>query len=225
MNLALVIIAAWWSAVLAPIEPANPKGQVPILNPKVLRPEQVDTGKFPQVPQIPQFPPQSEQIDTSKLPKVTQAPKFAFKSGSYSAESMKLPEVLQLEKFEHWQGGPNWPYLESSVVVVTDHGQDPNRFVAFLVDLKDQRIAAIRDGDIHKHFATIGHMVPPDGKYQEGVPQTIMGLAGSGAVIILRPPVPPGPPGFPDELVRRILDTGNIAGVAGQLIQGKLGRG
>lgn len=216
MNVALVIIAAWWSAVLAPIEPVNPKVPRP--------PEQVDTRDFPQIPQTPRFTP-PEQIDTSKLPKVTQAPKFSFKSGSYSAESMKLPEVMQLEKFDHWQGGPNWPYLESSVVVVTDHAQDPDRFFAFLVDLKDQRIAAIRDGDIHKHFATIGHMVGPDDKYQQGVPQTFMGLAGSGAVIILRPPVPPGPPGFPDDLVRRILDTGNIAGVAGQLIQGKPGRG
>ncbi|MFY0537108.1 hypothetical protein [Nannocystis pusilla] len=114
MNVALVIIAAWWSAVLAPIEPTNPKGSAPILNPKVPPPQQqVDNDKFPQVSQTPKFPPPPEQIDTSKLPKVTQAPKFSFKSGSYSAESMKLPEVMPLEKFDHWQGGPNWPYLET----------------------------------------------------------------------------------------------------------------
>jgi hypothetical protein len=215
MNVALVIIAAWWSAVLAPIEPANPK--VPT--------QQVDTGRSPQVPQIPKFPPPPEQLDTSKLPKVTQVPKFSFKPGSYSAESMKLPEVMQLENIDHWQGGPKWPYLENSVVVVTEDVQDPSRFFAFLVDLKDQRIAAIREGDIHKHFATIGHMPPPDGKYQEGVSRTFMGLAGSGAVIVLRPPKPSGPRGLPDDLVRKILDTGNIAGAAAQAMQGQLGHG
>ena len=215
MNVALVIIAAWWSAVLAPIEPANPKVPTPQ--------QQVDTGKFPQIPEIPKFPPPPEQL--SKLPKVTQVPKLSFKPGSYSAESLKLPEVKQLENLDHWQGGPNWPPLESSVVVVIENEQDPSRFFAFLVDLKDQRIAAIREGDIHKHFATIGSMAPLDGNHQEGVPQTLIGLAGSGAVVILRPPPPIGPPGFPNDLVRKILDAGNIAGAAAQAMQGTLGHG
>ncbi|WP_434421188.1 hypothetical protein [Nannocystis pusilla] len=214
MNVALVIIAAWWSAVLAPIEPANPK---------VPTQQQVDTSRFPQVPQTPKFPPPPEQL--SKLPKVTQVPKISFKPGDYSAESMKLPDVMQLEKLDPWQGRPNWPPVERSVVVVMENEQDPNRFLAFLVDLKDQRIAAIRDGDIHKHFATIGSMTPLDGKRPEGVPQTLMGLAGSGAVIILPPPPPIGPPGIPNDLVRRILDTGNIAGAAAQVMQGQLGHG
>ncbi|WAS94003.1 hypothetical protein [Nannocystis punicea] len=220
MNVSLVILAAWWSAFVSPIVPVSPKVPSPVPGP--MKPESPSTEVGPLNPKV---PPPPEQIDTSKLPRVTQAPKFSFRAGNYSAESLKLPEVLQLEKFEHWQGGPNWPQLESAVVVVTDNSQDSQRFLAFLVDLKEQRVAAIRDGDLVKHFGTIGQGLPGDGKYQEGAPQNFMGLAGSGAVIILRPPVPPGPPGFPDDLVRRILDTGNIAAQAGLLMHGKLARG
>ncbi|PCC71025.1 hypothetical protein SAMN02745121_02504 [Nannocystis exedens] len=211
MNVSLIIFAAWWSAVLAPIEPANPKVPSP-------------APVSPKVPS-PVLTPLNPKLDPSKLPKVTQAPKLMFKPGSYSFESLKLPEVLPLEKFEHWQGGPNWPQLESSVVVVTDHSQDPHRFMAFLVDLKEQRIAAIREGDITKHLGTIGQQGPGDDNHQQAVPQSILGLAGSGAVIVLKPPVPPGPSGIPDDLVRRILDSGNIAAQAGLLMHGTLGRG
>lgn len=218
MKVSLVILTAWWSALLAPIEPVKPKVPSPVpVSPKV--------PSTHVAPLKPPPPPPPEQIDTSKLPKISQAPLFTWKPGNYSAESLKLPEVIPMEKFDGWHGGPNWPQLDHAVIVVTDNAKDPQRFMAFMVDLRDQRVAAIRDGDRHKHFASIGQTVPGDNNHQQAVPQSIMSLAGSGAVIILRPPVPPGPGGIPDDITRRILDASNIAGQAGLAIAGQLGRG
>lgn len=194
MNLSLVVLAAWWSAVLAPIEPVNPKVPSPV---------------DPKMP-APVYEPSVEQI--AKLPRVTRPPKFSWQPGNYSLESLKLPELIPIEKVDAWVPGPNWPYVEEGAVVVTEHPKEPHRFIAYLVDVKAQKIAAIREGDQVKHLSTIGHMRPGDfDKDGQSVPQSIFGLAGSGAVIVLKPPVPPGPPGFPDDFKRRILDAGNIA--------------
>ncbi|MBZ5715530.1 hypothetical protein [Nannocystis pusilla] len=197
MNSSLVVLAAWWSVVLAPIEPVNPK--VP--------PSGVESLD-------PRMPSVSESVgeQLTKLPRVTRAPKFSWQPGTYSLESLKLPDLIPIEKAGAWAPGPNWPYVEDGAVVVTEHPQDPHRFIAYLVDVKAQKIAAIREGDQAMHLSTIGHMRPGDfDKDGQSVPQSFSGLAGSGAVIILKPPVPPGPPGFPDDFKRRILDAGNIA--------------
>ena len=197
MNLSLVVLAAWWSAVLAPIEPVDPKTPSPVVEP-------IDDG-------------------SGKPPRVTQPPKISFTPGIYSRESLKLPDILPIEKIEieAWQPGPDWPYVEDAVVVVIEHPQDPYRFLAFLVDVRKQRFAAAREGDQAKHLATIGHMRPSDfGKDGQTRPHTIMDLAGSGAVIILKPPPPPGPNGLPDDLRRRMLDSASLASQAARWIGG-----
>lgn len=151
-----------------------------------------------------------------ELPVVPRAPKLTWKPGTYAPASLVLPEVTPMEKFDMWQFGPNWPQVEVGVVVVTDHAGDPGRFMAFLVDVKQQRIAAIREGDKGRHLQTIGQMAGEGGK--GSVPPSIMSLAGSGAVIIVRPPVPPGPAGIPKDLVARMLDTASLAAFAGEMI-------
>jgi len=201
MNVSLVVLAAWWSAVLAPIEPENPKDPSPVVEP-------VDGG-------------------SSKPPRVTRPPKFSWTPGNYSLDSLKIPQVQPIEKIDTWQPGPNWPYVEDAVVVVIEHPQDPYRFLAFLVDVRAQKFAAAREGDQAKHLATIGHMRPSDfDKDGQVRPHSIMDLAGSGAVIILKPPPPPGPNGLPDDLRRRMLDSANIASQAARWIGGgKLSHG
>lgn len=151
-----------------------------------------------------------------EAPVVARPPKLTWKPGTYAPASLKLPEVTAMEKFDMWQPGPNWPQVEVGVVVVTDHADDPGRFMAFLVDVKQQRIAAIREGEVGKHLQTVGHMAGENGK--GSVPTSILSLAGSGAVIIVRPPVPPGPAGIPRDLVTRILDTASLAAFAGEMI-------
>lgn len=208
MNCSLLVLAGWLSTSLAPLEPS-----------KYPTPEKVPTPEQ----QVPQSRP-------AKIPAVTRPPKLSFRPGSYSLESLKLPAVEKIENFEGWQQGPAWPVIEDAVVVLTDDVADPQRFVAYLVDPKAQRIAAIRSGDKARHLLTIGQMgavEKPPKEYSESVPPSIMTLAGSGAVIILRPPPPPGPNGQPDDLVRRILDAGAVAGVAAQQIGDarQIGRG
>jgi hypothetical protein len=172
--------------------------------------------------------PVQDPAPKAKPPTVTKPAKLLWKPGSYAIASLKLPETIKMEQFEVWQQGPAWPQLEHGVVVVTDHAGDPNRFLAFLVDVKAQKIAAVRDGDKGKHFLMIGQMqsVENNKDPQGGVPTSIMTLAGSGAVIIIRPPQPPGPNGLPDDLVAKILDAGTIAGQAAEWVtNGKAGLG
>ncbi len=173
---------------------------------------------FPESPE----PPAVESPAPVKYPAVTRAPRLAWKPGSYALESLKLPGTQAMESFDQWSGGPNWPAVDVGVVVVTDSADDPGRFMAFLVDVGGQRIAAVRDGDKAKHLMVIGQMPPGKGASEQAVPPGKMSLAGSGAVIILRPPVPPGPAGVPDGLAAKILDAGTFASQA-YLWMGKVG--
>ena len=168
---------------------------------------------FPETSEAPMV----EQAAPIKYPNATRAPRLSWKPGSYALDSLKLPDTLTMESFEQWSGGPNWPSVEAGVVVVTDSVDDPARFMAFLIDVKLQRIAAVRDGDKAKHLMTVGQLTPAKGD-GSAVPPIKMSLAGSGAVIILRPPVPPGPSGVPDGLVAKILDAGAIASQAYQWV-------
>ncbi|MDC0721318.1 hypothetical protein [Nannocystis bainbridge] len=121
--------------------------------------------------------------------------------------SLEVPELVAMERLDDWKAGPRWPEVAESAVVVTPHADDRGRFMAFLVDVKERRIVAVRDGDTRKHLAQIGppanHRVPVD------VSDEI-----SGAVIIVRPPKPPGPRGLPKDLVARIVEVGVMAGRA-----------
>lgn len=215
MNVSLLVLSLWLSTTMAPLSP----GKLPPMNP-----EPAPAGKLdPSVAKLPT--PMSEPQWSGKLPPKTIAPKLMWKPGSYAAESLKVPQALAIEQFEAWQKGPAWPQVDGGVVVVTDNAQDPNRFLAFLVEVKAQRIVAVRDGDKAKHLMIIGQVTtvqsPENGTNPGGVvPPSIMQLAGSGAVIILRPPVPPGPSGVPDDLVAKILDTATIAGQAGAWMAG-----
>ena len=114
---------------------------------------------FPETSEAPMV----EQAAPVKVPNATRAPRLAWKPGLYALESLKLPETLTMESFEQWSGGPNWPSVEAGVVVVTDSADDPMRFMAFLVDTKLQRIAAVRDGDKAKHLMTVGQIPPAKG--------------------------------------------------------------
>lgn len=191
-----LLLAGWLSLFLAPL----PGSKVPPVVPG------------PEIKQLPLGP-------EYEVP-VTRPPKLSWKPGAYAAASLVVPETLALEKFDQWQFGPNWPLVEVGVVVVTDHADDPMRFMAFLVDVRQQRIAAVREGDKAKHLLTIGQMPAKVGDTgtHGSVPPTIMTLAGSGAVIIVRPPVPPGPAGVPKDLVAKILDAGTVAAFAGEMI-------
>jgi hypothetical protein len=210
MNVSLLVLALWLSSTMAPDSPT--KVPSPVLDPSV--------SKYP-TPSPDKWVPK----EAAKLPAKTTAAKLLWKPGSYAAESLKLPQALPIEQFDAWNQGPGWPQVDGGVVVVTDNAKDSHRFLAFLVDVKAQRIVAIRDGDKAKHLMIIGQTQAPvpseSGLYPGGVvPPSIMQLAGSGAVIILRPPVPPGPAGVPDDLVAKILDSATIASQAGAWMAG-----
>lgn len=194
MNAALLLLAGWLSATLAPLDPKQDKVPTP------------DSEQA-------QMPP------PGKPPAITTPAKAVLRPGSYSLDSLKRPEVLTMEAYEAWPQGAAWPAVERPVIVVTHHDKDPQRFVAFLVDVQGQRIAAIRDGDIGRHLPLIGHTQTVDGpdKYAQGhASPATPALAGSGAVIILLPPRPVGPRGQPDDFTARILDVATMAGAMGQ---------
>jgi hypothetical protein len=97
--------------------------------------------------------------------------------------------------------------VAEGAVVVTPHADDPARFLAFLVDAKERKLVAVREGETRKHLASMGP--PTNGRLPVDVSDQI-----SGAVIILRPPKPPGPRGVPKDLVARIIEVGVMAGRA-----------
>lgn len=206
MNASLLLLAGWLSAALAPIDPKDPKGQIPSQQDAKL-----DKGSLPDVPQI-------QPLPAAKLPAVTRPARAVLRPGAYALDSLKLPEIVKMEAFDAWPQGAAWPQVERGVVVVTTHADDSQRFMAFLVDLNNQRIAAIRDGDIAKHLPGVGDVqtVGKPGKvaHEGGAPTTTPALAGSGAVIILAPPRPPGPRGLPDDLTAKILDVATMMGAA-----------
>lgn len=190
-----VLLAGWLSVLVAPL----PGVKLPPMAPGV-----ADKASLP-------------ELDAP----VNRAPRLGWRPGAYTAEALKLPEVLPLEKLDMWQQGPGWPQVEVGVVVVTDHADDPARFMAFLVDVKQQRVAAVREGDKLRHLLTIGQMAgqkPGSADAHGSAPTSILTLAGSGAVIIVRPPVPPGPAGVPRDLVARMMDAATLAAFAGGLI-------
>ena len=193
MNASLFLLAGWLSAALAPLDPKQ--------------------GKYPESEQV--QPP----APASKPPAITRPAKASLRPGSYSLESLKPPEVLKLEAFEAWSQGAAWPELERGVVIVTNHADDPQRFMAFLVDVKGQRIAAVRDGETARHLAIItqGQTAPRPGKDEHGqITPTTQSLAGSGVVIVVTLPRPPGPRGWPDDLTARILDVATMSGSAAE---------
>lgn len=208
MNSSLLVLALWLSSTMAPESPT--KVPSPVLDPSVSKVPMPVPDKW--VPR-----------EAPKLPAKTTAAKLLWKPGSYSAESLKVPQTLPIEQFDQWNQGPGWPQIDGGVVVVIDNANDPHRFLAYLVDVKAQKIAAVRDGDKTKHLMIIGQtQVPqPADKNPGGVQVwSIMQLAGSGAVIILRPPPPPGPGGVPDDLIPKILDSATIASQAGASMLG-----
>lgn len=212
MNVSILVLVGWLTATLAPLPPVH----------KYPTPE-LEKPKMPE--QMPEF-----EKPAAKLPAVTRPAKVQIKPGSYALESLQLPKVVAMEQFDGWQPGPAWPYVDGGVVVVTDSAADPLRFMAFLVDVNTQRIVAIRDGSKANHLLLIGQMQTVDvngGKDpHQAIPPTIMQLAGSGAVIILRPPVPPGPNGIPDDFTTLVLDAATVTGrVASMVNLGKLDRG
>lgn len=206
MNATLLLLAGWLSAALAPLDPKDPKGQVP-------------TQEAPKLEKVPtQDVPQVQPLPAAKLPAITRPARASLRPGAYALESLKLPEILKMEAFDAWPQGAAWPQVDRAVVVVTTHADDPQRFMAFLVDLNNQRIAAIRDGDIARHLHGIGEVqtVGKPGKpaYDGSAPATTPMLAGSGAVIILAPPRPPGPRGIPDDFTAKLLDVATMMGAA-----------
>lgn len=208
MNVSLLVVALWLSSTMAPDSPS--KVPSPVVEPTI--------NKYPTP-----MPDKWVPSEAPKLPAKTTAAKLTWKPGSYAAESLKLPQTLAIEQFEQWNQGPGWPQVDGGVVVVIDSANDPHRFVAYLVDVKAQKVAAVREGDKTKHLMMIGQtqVSQPDDKNPGGVQVwSIMQLAGSGAVIILRPPPPPGPGGKPDDLVAKILDSATIASQAGAWMAG-----
>jgi hypothetical protein len=206
MNMSLLVLSLWLSSTVASEGPIR----IPPVDPTV------DKALLPS-------PDKWVPKEAPKLPAKTTAAKLLWKPGSYSAESLKLPQRLPIEQFDQWNQGPGWPQIDGGVVVVIDDSGDPHRFLAYLVDVKAQKVAAIRDGDKTKHLMMIGQtQVPqPSDKNPGGVQVwSIMQLAGSGAVIILRPPPPPGPGGVPDDLIPKILDAATIASQAGASMSG-----
>lgn len=193
MNASLLVLAAWLSAALAPLDPKQDK--VPT--------------------------PDSEQAHMpapAKPPAITRPAKITLKSGAYALDSLKRPEVIKMEALETWSQGAAWPQVDRPVVVITHSDDDPQRFLAFLVDVQNQRIAAIRDGDTYRHLPILGqhqNVAVPD-KYSSGNTPTTLGKAGSGAVIIMLPPRPVGPRGLPDDFTAMILDVATVAGSASQ---------
>jgi hypothetical protein len=217
MNVSILVLVGWLSATLAPLSPTS----------KYPSPELEQAKQVPLDQPMP-----SPELDkpAAKLPAITKPARVQIKPGKYALESLQLPKVVAMEQFDGWQPGPAWPYVDSGVVVVTDNAADPSRFLAFLVDVNNQRILAIRDGNKANHLLLVGQMQGLDvngGKDPyNAVPATIMTLAGSGAVIILRPPVPPGPSGIPDDFTSLVLDAATVTGrVAGMVSLGKPGKG
>jgi hypothetical protein len=211
MNVSILVLVGWLSAALAPLSPVN----------KYPSPELEQAKPVPLEQQKPGL-----EKPAAKLPAITRPAKVQIRPGDYSLESLQLPKVVAMEQFDGWQPGPAWPYVDGGVVVVTDNAADPLRFLAFLVDVTNQRIVAIRDGHKASHLLLIGQMPTVDidgGKDPHGsIPPTIMQLAGSGAVIILRPPVPPGPNGIPDDFTRMLLDAATVTGRVATMVN--LGR-
>jgi hypothetical protein len=195
-----LLLAGWLSLLLAPLP--DPGKEVPL------------------PPKGGELAPEAAARPSLELPASSRAAKVSWRPGKYALASLTLPETIPLEKFDMWQPGPNWPAAAVGVVVVTDHALDPARFMAFLVDVKSQRVVAVREGDRVKHLATIGQTqaeVPEHSLGQDGAPPAgKWQLAGSGAVIIVRPPQPPGPNGVPKGLVAKILDAATLAAYAGQ---------
>ncbi|MBZ5713804.1 hypothetical protein [Nannocystis pusilla] len=128
-----------------------------------------------------------------------------------SPGSLEVPEVVAMERFSDWKAGPRWPEVADGAVVVTPHADDPARFMAFLVDVDQRKIAAVREGETAKHLALVGP--PASGRLPVDVSDEI-----SGAVIIIRPPKPPGPRGLPKDLVARIIEVGDAAARANRWI-------
>lgn len=192
-----LLVVGWLSLLLAPL-PSKAKEAQP--GPEVYEAQTLQPGY--------------------EMPAVTRAPKLNWKPGRYAALALAVPEVVAMEQFDMWNAGPNWPQVEVGVVVVTEHAGDSSRFMAFLVDVRQQRIAAARAGDKAKHLLTIGQMpAAPNGKDpHEALPPGVMTLASSGAVIIVRPPVPPGPAGVPKDLVARMLDAASLVAFADEVV-------
>lgn len=152
-------------------------------------------------------------------------PTLAWKPGTYTAEQLTAPKVVAMETYDYpFPTGPNWPVAAAPAIVVIDQ-KDPDRFLAFLIDLATSKVVAIRDGNRDRHLRDIGKLTRPgtlpDVRNGEGRDVGTIGRVdrGTGAVIVVPPPRPVGPGGIPTDIMAAILDVGHLVGQAQRSMQ------